>query len=97
MSIVNPTSYTIRKIHSFDIVNEHFKQRIKIDVLEDLDDQKPNFTAIPFLAGYLCNDTITGKGNTVEEALSDCLDKIKAVNWEDLTHLVMAQQTVDPV
>src|SRR4051812_3595769 len=88
MSIVNPTNYTLRKIHAFDVHNEKIGHRVLIDVLEPIGIPKAPFFALPHLIGYKCDESIVGEGDSVESALNDCLKKISTHSWEDFVKKV---------
>lgn len=88
MEIVNPTNHFLRKIHTYDLYNNETNQRVLIDVLEPIDTDLAEsvITAIPHLMGYKADDSITGFGQSVEEALNDCLKKMSALSWEEISN-----------
>ena len=93
MNIVNPTSYALRQIHKFDLLNKENNQRVLIDVLEAVGQNAP-FIALPHLMGYGgIEERICGAGDSVESALNDCLAKIAQISWDELQQIVGPQQT----
>lgn len=82
-NIKNNTEYTLRKIHRYDILNEQINERCFIDVIEPPNNDKSQFLAMPFRAGFNCDNSVIGKGDSAEEALNDCLDKISKMSWEE--------------
>ena len=88
MPITNPTKYTLRKIHKFDLYHHEIDQRVLIDVLEPIGKEDPAFIAIPYLLGYKCDESVAGVGGSVEEALNDCLQKASSMSWDDFMQRV---------
>lgn len=84
MYITNPTGYELRKIHSFEIHNRDRKERYQIDVLDPMGEKDAKFVAIPHLLGYHADESVVGRGDTIEAALNECLRKIAGFTWEEL-------------
>ncbi len=69
----------LSRVHQFEL--ERDEERIFINVREPLvNSDKGAFIAVPSLITQECNNTdYVGLGNSVEEALKDCLKRIKGM------------------
>ncbi len=69
----------LSRVHQFELERE--EERIFINVREPLvNSDKGAFIAVPSLITYECSNTdYVGLGNSVEEALKDCLKRIKGM------------------
>jgi hypothetical protein len=91
MNIENPTQFTLRKIHQFDLLNPDKNQRVLIDVLEPMGAAagRIKIVAVPNLVGFKEGAThLCGEGESIEAAINDCLAKISAISWEELNTAV---------
>jgi hypothetical protein len=72
------------KISTFDLQREN--EHLHIDVHECLSGSaKGKFFAVPNLFIIHCkNESYIGKGDSTEEALKDCLKKIKEVSFDEI-------------
>jgi hypothetical protein len=69
----------LSRVHQFELERE--EERIFINVREPLvNSDKGAFIAVPSLITQECGNTdYVGLGNSVEEALKDCLKRIKGI------------------
>ncbi len=69
----------LSRVHQFEL--ERDEERIFINVREPLvNSDKGAFIAVPSLITQECGNTdYVGLGNSVEEALKDCLKRIKGI------------------
>jgi hypothetical protein len=89
MNIINPTLYTVRKIHSFDVHNPDPQEHVLIDVIEPLGTAagKIKVVAILHSVGYDGRSPFSGAGDSVEDALNDFLAKMSKIPWPQLLAL----------
>ncbi len=69
----------LSRVHQFEL--ERDEERIFINVREPLvNSDKGAFIAVPSLITQECSNTdYVGLGNSIEEALQDCLKRIKGI------------------
>ncbi len=74
----------LSRVHQFEL--ERDEERIFINVREPIGgSDKGAFIAVPSLITQECNNTeYVGLGDSVEEALQDCLKRIKAVPFRQI-------------